>query len=420
MDIKSPVAEARNEYLYSAGGQKLKVVQKWNPNYTTTPVIGSGINVSSLTMSTTTDYVGNIIYENNTLKRILVDGGYNEGGNYYFYINDHLGNNRIVANAAASVVQSTQYYPFGMPFADATGASVQPYKYNNKELDGRNGLNWYDYSARYLALDFPVMPMVDPHAESYYSWSPYVYCYNNPIKFIDPDGRDPDDGFFGFLSNLSDKIERFLGINQPSNLKGADRARQDLANLKAGQQRAEQLAAVVNTTGEMLSYGFPLSNTAKVMAKSTRGVETTVGEKVFAGLEVVGLAASFVGAGLEGTTKIASTVAGKADDVTTVGRWMSKTEYATMSKTNQMIEGAGGKTSVAIGGADAFKGAAKGSVYVEFGVPTNSLVQGGQSNWFSVIGPNANRVMQATVQKQGGQLINEIQIKNLSPILKTK
>ncbi|MDR0825274.1 MAG: hypothetical protein LBN74_09285 [Prevotella sp.] len=61
VDIKSPVAEARNEYTYSAGGQKLKVVQKWNPSYLTAPVIGSAINTSSLTMTKTTDYVGNII-----------------------------------------------------------------------------------------------------------------------------------------------------------------------------------------------------------------------------------------------------------------------------------------------------------------------------------------------------------------------
>ena len=95
MDIKSPVAEARNEYTYSAGGQKLRVVQKWNPNYSTTPVIDSAINPTTLTQSKTTDYVGNKIYENGTLKRILVDGGYIEGGVCY-YINDHLGNNRVV------------------------------------------------------------------------------------------------------------------------------------------------------------------------------------------------------------------------------------------------------------------------------------------------------------------------------------
>ena len=91
MDIKSPVAEARNEYTYSAGGQKLKVVQKWNPNYSTTPVIGSGINTTALTQSKTTDYVGNKIYENGTLKRILIDGGYIEGNVYHYYLTDHKG-----------------------------------------------------------------------------------------------------------------------------------------------------------------------------------------------------------------------------------------------------------------------------------------------------------------------------------------
>jgi RHS repeat-associated protein len=120
----------------------------------------------------------------------LADGGYNEGGNYYFYITDHLGNNRIVADAAASVVQSTQYYPFGMPFADATGQNVQPYKYNNKELDGRNGLNWYDSNMRYYDFPFPHTPIVDPHAENYFSWSPYNYVGSNPIKRIDPTGMD--------------------------------------------------------------------------------------------------------------------------------------------------------------------------------------------------------------------------------------
>jgi RHS repeat-associated protein len=79
-----------------------------------------------------------------------------------------------------------------MAFAENTVAEQgkQPYKYNNKELDQMHGLNWYDYSARYLAVDFPVLPIPDPHAENYYSSSPYAYVGNNPVRFTDPTGMD--------------------------------------------------------------------------------------------------------------------------------------------------------------------------------------------------------------------------------------
>ncbi|WP_163310023.1 RHS repeat-associated core domain-containing protein [Dysgonomonas sp. 521] len=190
MDIKSPVAEARNEYTYSAGGQKLKVVQKWNPNFSTAPVIGSAINTAALTMTKTTDYVGNKVYENNALKRILVDGGYIEGTTYHFYMNDHLGNNRVVANASGTLVQKNHYYPFGSVFASTTGAEKQPYKYNGKELDAMHGVNLYDYSARYMDSQIGRFTSVDPLAEKYYSWSPYSYAANNPIRVIDPTGMD--------------------------------------------------------------------------------------------------------------------------------------------------------------------------------------------------------------------------------------
>ena len=98
-----------------------------------------------------------------------------------------MGNNRIVANAAASAVQSTQYYPFGASFADGIETGTQPCKYNGKEFDTRNGLNMYDYSVRWKA-DWYFSTM-DPLAEEYYSISPYVYCANNPLKYIDPDRK---------------------------------------------------------------------------------------------------------------------------------------------------------------------------------------------------------------------------------------
>ena len=269
MDIKSSVAEARNEYTYSASGQKLKVVQKWNSSYSTSPVIGSAVNTTALNMNKTTDYVGNKIYENNALKRILVDGGYIEGGVYYFYLTDHLGNNRVVANASGTAIQKTHYYPFGMAFAENTGRDKQPYKYNGKELDAMHGLNMYDYSARYYDSNLGRFSTVDPHAENYYNISPYVYAANNPINVIDPNGMDSvkingqnhdREGFlFKFIVNLFNIGSRV--VNDHSKLIG------ETSNWALGNQNPT-FEENVETTINVYSLVFTGTSLAKGMGRS--------------------------------------------------------------------------------------------------------------------------------------------------------
>ena len=85
------------------------------------------------------------------------------------------------------MAETNHYYPFGGFFAST---SVQPYKYNGKELDTKKGLNWYDYGARNYDAALCRWQVVDPLAEKYYAWSPYNYCLNNPMNLIDPDGKD--------------------------------------------------------------------------------------------------------------------------------------------------------------------------------------------------------------------------------------
>ncbi|MDR1706663.1 MAG: RHS repeat-associated core domain-containing protein [Prevotella sp.] len=97
----------------------------------------------------------------------------------------------MVANTSGTAVQKNHYYPFGTAFADKyDNGTNQPYKYNNKELDQMHGLNLYDYSARYYESAIGRFTTVDPLAEMYYSWSPYAYCINNPLKYIDPTGEE--------------------------------------------------------------------------------------------------------------------------------------------------------------------------------------------------------------------------------------
>ena len=107
-------------YTYGADGTKLRTVHK----------IGS--------TTTTTDYCGNVIYENGTQKLLLTEEGYiNLTGTqqYHYYLKDHQGNNRVVINQSGTVEETNHYYPFGGVFG--TTGNTQPYKYNGKEKRAR-------------------------------------------------------------------------------------------------------------------------------------------------------------------------------------------------------------------------------------------------------------------------------------------
>lgn len=108
---------------------------------------------------------------------------------YHYFIQDHQGNNRVVADQDGNIEEVNDYYPFGGTFACST--SVQPYKYNGKELDRKSGLEWYDYGARHYDAALGRWHAMDPMAQKFYSVGPYVYCLNNPVLLVDPNGMWP-------------------------------------------------------------------------------------------------------------------------------------------------------------------------------------------------------------------------------------
>ena len=157
-------------YTYAGDGAKLKTVHK----------IGG--------TTTTTDYCGNVVYENGVQKLLLTEEGYVtlSDGKYHYYLKDHQGNNRVVINQSGTVEEANHYYPFGGVFASS--GNVQPYKYNGKEYDGKKGLNWYDYGARHYDAALGRFTTNDRFSEKYHSLSPYQYGANNPVNTIDING----------------------------------------------------------------------------------------------------------------------------------------------------------------------------------------------------------------------------------------
>ncbi|MBQ5474893.1 MAG: hypothetical protein IIT65_09350, partial [Lachnospiraceae bacterium] len=71
---------------------------------------------------------------------------------------------------------------------DIGGSTYTPYKFNGKDLDQETG--YYYYGARYYDPSTALWFGVDPLQHKYPEVSPYVYCAGNPVKYVDPDGRE--------------------------------------------------------------------------------------------------------------------------------------------------------------------------------------------------------------------------------------
>ncbi|MGX5689555.1 RHS repeat domain-containing protein [Arcticibacter tournemirensis] len=179
MNLPRTVANAANNqtitYLYDAAGRKLRK---------------EGVSGNR-------DYVDGIEYGNDgQIEFIQTEEGraVKSGGSYsYEYmLKDHLGNTRAVMKQDGSILQIPDYYAFGMQMNHnvMTPSPGNSYKYNGKELQTELGLNQYDYGARFYDPVVGRWNTIDPSVEKYISLSPYNYTVNNPIKYIDPDGRD--------------------------------------------------------------------------------------------------------------------------------------------------------------------------------------------------------------------------------------
>ncbi|KXH83739.1 DUF6443 domain-containing protein [Chryseobacterium kwangjuense] len=125
------------------------------------------------------------------------EGFYSFTENRYIYqYRDHLGNARVSfaknSEDVLEVTDTNNYYPFGLNhiqgiFEGAKLGSYYSYKYNGKELQ-ETGM--YDYGARFYMPDLGRWGVVDPLAETSRRFSTYTYALNNPIQFIDPDGKE--------------------------------------------------------------------------------------------------------------------------------------------------------------------------------------------------------------------------------------
>lgn len=126
---------------------------------------------------------------------------------YYYYVHDHLGNVRVTRNSQGYYAdQSLEYYPSGVLFDRSAEKYRQPYMFGGKELVSMHGLNEYDFVSRWQDPAIPRFTSMDPLCEKYYSVSPYVYCNDNPVRFIDPSGKGWNEAYPYLKQSVSGKL----------------------------------------------------------------------------------------------------------------------------------------------------------------------------------------------------------------------
>ena len=108
----------------------------------------------------------------------------------YFYHSDHLGSASWITDANGEAVQHLQYLPYGEPYINQrTTGYNERFTFTGKERDVETGYGYF--GARYMDHELMTMWLsVDPLADKYPSISPYAYCAWNPIKLVDPDGKE--------------------------------------------------------------------------------------------------------------------------------------------------------------------------------------------------------------------------------------
>ncbi len=172
----------------------------------------TGVKLRKTLNTTTTDYAGNFIYENNVLQFFTTTEGYFEPssppsgelvGAYVYQYKDHLGNIRLsysdanhdgYITASTEIKEENNYYPFGLEhkgYNNVINGTENNYKtFQGQEINKELDLNWLSFKYRNYDPAIGRFMSIDPLAEDYVYNGTYNFAENKVISHLELEGLE--------------------------------------------------------------------------------------------------------------------------------------------------------------------------------------------------------------------------------------
>ncbi len=213
--------------------------------------------------------------------------------NKEFFWTDPLGSVRVRTSNSGSMLEAHDYYPFGLDMPGRSSAGLPMRQgFTGYWRDGESGLGLYYSGARMYSPGTGRFFGVDPLAEQFATWSPFVYTFNNPVNWRDPDGRSACCGTLqGSLRFAMTKDQTYLGTL----------ARADSRGQLNSQIRTDAINVSVAALDKGIYYADAVSTGAAVVAAGSVMLSGPTGGASLAALPpamAVNFGASLTGIGL--------------------------------------------------------------------------------------------------------------------------
>jgi RHS repeat-associated protein len=177
-------------YLYDAGGVRVKkLVRKQNGQLETSVYVDS-IFEHHRWQGGENNYL-HVMDDQRRIALVRVGTAHpdDRGPATQYHLGDHLGSSGVVIDQSGGFINREEYLPYGE--VSFGGFAKKRYRFTGMERDEESGMGYH--TARYYAAWLARFTAVDPEADSFAQYSPFCYGSDNPMKFSDESGHQPDD-----------------------------------------------------------------------------------------------------------------------------------------------------------------------------------------------------------------------------------